>query len=69
MSNLGLNGLKAGSGIDNKALRRDIGSGGEKTCSYCHKGGKVRSDREIVSWFEGSQMPISRRFPKRGFYL
>ncbi|MDR2782062.1 MAG: 50S ribosomal protein L15 [Holosporaceae bacterium] len=67
MSGFGLRGLKARSGIDKKALGRGIGSGCGKTCSYGHKGGKARSGRGAVSWFEGGQMPIYRRLPKRGF--
>ncbi|MDR1235511.1 MAG: 50S ribosomal protein L15 [Holosporaceae bacterium] len=67
MGNFGLGGLKARNGIDKKALGRGIGSGCGKTCSYGHKGGKARSGRGAVSWFEGGQMPIYRRLPKRGF--
>ncbi len=67
MSSLGLNNLKRRNGIDTKALGRGIGSGCGKTCSYGHKGGKARSGRGKVSWFEGGQMPIYRRLPKRGF--
>ena len=67
MSNFNLSGLKARNGIDKKALGRGIGSGCGKTCSYGHKGGKARSGRGKVSWFEGGQMPIYRRLPKRGF--
>ncbi|MDR1375725.1 MAG: 50S ribosomal protein L15 [Holosporaceae bacterium] len=67
MSAFGLNNLKARHGIDKKALGRGIGSGCGKTSSYGHKGGKARSGRGAVSWFEGGQMPIFRRLPKRGF--
>jgi large subunit ribosomal protein L15 len=67
MGSFGLNGLKSRSGIDKKALGRGIGSGCGKTCSYGHKGGKARSGRGKVSWFEGGQMPLYRRLPKRGF--
>lgn len=67
MSNLGLNGLKRRHGIDAKALGRGIGSGCGKTSSYGHKGGKARSGRGKVTWFEGGQMPLYRRLPKRGF--
>jgi large subunit ribosomal protein L15 len=67
MSNFGLDRLKARSGIDAKALGRGIGSGCGKTSSYGHKGGKARSGRGTKSWFEGGQMPIYRRLPKRGF--
>lgn len=67
MSNLGLSGLKRRNGIDAKALGRGIGSGCGKTSSYGHKGGKARSGRGKVKWFEGGQMPLYRRLPKRGF--
>lgn len=64
---LKLNALKARNGIDKKALGRGIGSGCGKTSSYGHKGGKARSGRGKVVWFEGGQMPLYRRLPKRGF--
>lgn len=67
MSKLELNGLKRRHGIDAKALGRGIGSGCGKTSSYGHKGGKARSGRGKVKWFEGGQMPLYRRLPKRGF--
>jgi large subunit ribosomal protein L15 len=67
MNNFTLNKLKSRHGIDKKALGRGIGSGCGKTCSYGHKGGKARSGRGKVSWFEGGQMPIYIRLPKRGF--
>lgn len=67
MSSLKLNGLKARNGIDKKAIGRGIGSGCGKTSTYGHKGGKARSGRGKVCWFEGGQMPIYRRLPKRGF--
>lgn len=62
-----LNSLKARSGIDSKALGRGIGSGCGKTSTFGHKGGKARSGRGKVVWFEGGQMPLYRRLPKRGF--
>lgn len=62
-----LNNLKARSGIDKKAIGRGIGSGCGKTSGFGHKGGKARSGRGKVSWFEGGQMPLYRRLPKRGF--
>jgi large subunit ribosomal protein L15 len=67
MIRFGLSALRAREGIDKKALGRGIGSGCGKTSSYGHKGGKARSGRGAVSWFEGGQMPIYRRLPKRGF--
>lgn len=67
MKNLQLNALNKRNGIDKKALGRGIGSGCGKTCSYGHKGGKARSGRGKVTWFEGGQTPLYRRLPKRGF--
>lgn len=67
MSSLKLNNLKRRNGIDAKALGRGIGSGCGKTSSKGHKGGKARSGRGKVRWFEGGQMPLYRRLPKRGF--
>lgn len=67
MNNYKLNTLKARHGIDKKAIGRGIGSGCGKTSGYGHKGGKARSGRGKVSWFEGGQMPLYRRLPKRGF--
>ena len=45
---------------------RGIGSGKGKTCGRGHKGQKARSGVAIKS-FEGGQMPLYRRLPKRGF--
>ncbi|MDR0968174.1 MAG: 50S ribosomal protein L15 [Holosporaceae bacterium] len=67
MASFGLSGLKARNGIDRKALGRGIGSGCGKTSSYGHKGAKARSGRGKVVWFEGGQMPLYMRLPKRGF--
>jgi large subunit ribosomal protein L15 len=67
MNSYKLNTLKARHGIDKKAIGRGIGSGCGKTSGYGHKGGKARSGRGKVSWFEGGQMPLYRRLPKRGF--
>ena len=47
-------------------LGRGIGSGKGKTSSRGHKGQKSRSGVSIKS-FEGGQMPLYRRLPKRGF--
>ena len=47
-------------------VRRGIGSGKGKTSSRGHKGQKSRSGVAIKS-FEGGQMPLYRRLPKRGF--
>ena len=49
-----------------KRVGRGIGSGRGKTCGSGHKGQKARSGVSI-NGFEGGQMPIHRRLPKRGF--
>ena len=46
---------------------RGPGSGLGKTSGRGHKGQKSRSGSSIPSWFEGGQMPLQRRLPKRGF--
>lgn len=51
-----------------KRLGRGNASGhGGGTCTKGHKGQKARSGPSIMPWFEGGQMPIIRRLPKRGF--
>ncbi len=64
-----LNGLKPAEG-SNKARRRvgrGIGSGLGKTAGRGHKGQKSRSGGFHKVGFEGGQMPLQRRLPKRGF--
>ena len=61
-----LNTLKSKSSKNKKRLGRGIGSGKGKTCGRGHKGQKSRSGVAIKS-FEGGQMPLYRRLPKRGF--
>ncbi|MDN5346966.1 MAG: large subunit ribosomal protein [Clostridia bacterium] len=46
---------------------RGIGSGLGKTAGRGHKGQKARSGGGVRRGFEGGQMPLSRRIPKRGF--
>ena len=50
-----------------KRLGRGIGSGLGKTSGKGHKGQWARSGGGVRPGFEGGQMPISRRVPKRGF--
>lgn len=50
-----------------KRLGRGIGSGLGKTSGKGHKGAKARRSNPKPPWFEGGQMPIYRRLPKRGF--
>ena len=61
-----LNTLNSKSSKNKKRLGRGIGSTKGKTCGRGHKGQKSRSGVAIKS-FEGGQMPLYRRLPKRGF--
>ncbi len=56
-----------GSRKPKKRLGRGHGSGHGKTSGRGHKGYKARSGSGIKPGFEGGQMPIQRRLPKRGF--
>jgi len=49
-----------------KRVGRGEGSGWGKTSGRGHKGQKSRSGGSIPAWFEGGQMPLVRRLPKRG---
>ena len=64
-----LNNLKPGKGAKHAAKRvgRGIGSGLGKTAGRGHKGQKSRSGGFHKVGFEGGQMPLQRRLPKRGF--
>ena len=57
----------AGSVQDVKRIGRGHGSGNGKTAGKGHKGQKARSGGSIRPGFEGGQMPLQRRIPKRGF--
>ena len=61
-----LNELNSKTTKSKKRLGRGIGSSKGKTCGRGHKGQKSRSGVAIKS-FEGGQMPLYRRLPKRGF--
>jgi large subunit ribosomal protein L15 len=50
-----------------KRLGRGPGSGHGKTAGKGHKGQNARSGGKTVVGFEGGQMPLQRRLPKRGF--
>jgi large subunit ribosomal protein L15 len=50
-----------------KRLGRGIGSGHGKTCGRGHKGQRSRAGFSMLPTFEGGQMPLARRIPKRGF--
>jgi large subunit ribosomal protein L15 len=64
-----LNDLKPalGSTKSRKRIGRGAGSGHGKTSTKGHKGQKARSGGSIKAGFEGGQMPLQRRLPKRGF--
>jgi large subunit ribosomal protein L15 len=65
-----LNSLRPpqGSTKSRKRIGRGVGSGHGKTAAKGHKGQKARSGGKIKAGFEGGQMPMQRRLPKRGFY-
>jgi large subunit ribosomal protein L15 len=64
LSNLSPN---PGSKKTRKRVGRGQGSGHGKTATRGHKGYKARSGSSIKPGFEGGQMPLQRRIPKRGF--
>jgi large subunit ribosomal protein L15 len=57
-----------GSHRDRKRVGRGPGSGTGKTAGRGQKGQKARSGASIPAGFEGGQMPLHRRLPKRGFH-
>lgn len=56
-----------GSTKDSKRIGRGHGSGNGKTAGKGHKGQKARAGHGMRPGFEGGQMPLQRRVPKRGF--
>src|SRR5947208_5344243 len=50
-----------------KRVGRGMGSGMGKTSTRGHKGQRSRSGARLMRGFEGGQMPLHRRLPKRGF--
>lgn len=66
---LGLHNLKPAKGAvkNRKRIGRGPGSGTGKTSGKGHKGQKSRSGYSLRPGFEGGQMPLQRRLPKRGF--
>lgn len=56
-----------GSVKDAKRIGRGHGSGNGKTAGKGHKGQKARAGHGMRPGFEGGQMPLQRRIPKRGF--
>ena len=57
----------AGKHKSRRRVGRGSGSGHGKTCGRGHKGAGSRAGSRAVSLFEGGQMPLFRRLPKRGF--
>ncbi len=66
---LSINTLKPARGANrkNKRVGRGIGSGHSKTATRGYKGQLSRSGTRMRPGFEGGQMPLHRRLPKRGF--
>jgi large subunit ribosomal protein L15 len=64
---LNTNTPPAGSKLATRRVGRGIGSGLGKTAGRGHKGQKSRSGGYHKVGFEGGQMPLQRRLPKRGF--
>ena len=56
-----------GSVSKRKRIGRGHGSGLGKTSGRGHKGAGQRSGNKKRAWFEGGQMPLARRLPRRGF--
>ncbi|HWR37736.1 MAG TPA: 50S ribosomal protein L15 [Clostridia bacterium] len=56
-----------GSSEKRKRVGRGMGSGMGKTSTRGHKGQRSRSGSRMMRGFEGGQMPLHRRLPKRGF--
>ena len=56
-----------GSTSERKRIGRGPASGQDKTAGKGHKGQKARAGRGMRAGFEGGQMPLQRRIPKRGF--
>ncbi len=64
-----LHNIESPDGVTRKTKRvgRGTGSGHGKTSTRGHKGQKARSGGGVRLGFEGGQMPLQRRIPKRGF--
>jgi large subunit ribosomal protein L15 len=67
---MSLNNLRPPKGATHakKRIGRGQGSGNGKTAGRGHKGAKSRSGFKFKRGFEGGQMPLHRRVPKRGFH-
>ncbi len=66
---LKLNNLSPNPGAvkNRNRVGRGQGSGNGKTCGKGHGGQRSRGVGKVRPWFEGGQMPLQRRIPKRGF--
>ena len=66
---MSLRNMRPSAGATKPSKRRGKGAatGLGGTAGRGHKGHKARTGGKIPSWFEGGQMPIQRRLPKRGF--
>jgi large subunit ribosomal protein L15 len=66
---MNLSNIRAPKGSSEKRKRvgRGMGSGMGKTSTRGHKGQRSRSGSRMMRGFEGGQMPLHRRLPKRGF--
>jgi large subunit ribosomal protein L15 len=66
---MALGNIRPNSGATKARKRRGKGSGTGLggTAGKGHKGHKARAGGKIPAWFEGGQMPVQRRLPKRGF--
>ena len=67
MLNLGNLSPNKGANRERKRVGRGQGSGRGRTATRGHKGAKSRSGYGTRPGFEGGQMPLQRRLPKRGF--
>src|ERR1041384_7365511 len=67
---MAMNNLRPPKGMKHakKRIGRGQGSGNGKTAGRGHKGAKSRSGFKFKRGFEGGQMPLHRRVPKRGFH-
>jgi large subunit ribosomal protein L15 len=63
----GLHNLGSGAAKNKRRVGRGSGSGRGKTCGRGHKGQNSRAGGGVPPAFEGGQMPLIRRVPKRGF--
>jgi len=69
VANMRIGTIRPAAGATKNPKRRGKGAatGLGGTAGKGHKGKKARSGGKIPAWFEGGQMPIQRRLPKRGF--